>query len=346
MAKAGAERQGTPKYYNAFNGELPNPNYKSGEAEELKQDIKTDFGDLIEFHPHSPRFNVDAVFTPVAYNKELGHALFRGSVGPQLHLVEYVLEDRDRKAFSRRGLVFPISRPTTPVSEAQIMQVDGDFRKIYQFYFNGRRKPNIQTSFTHGGHSDYNGEDLVTAGFTGNKLQNVDFIYKWRLEEGKPQPKAPEVPEREFHPGLDTKEDFWEILASKFAPSGDTAPIYPPDVMRFEPKPSSRLMLTADDYSLTYEQTKRIGEVFNPDWIRPFIVATSHIGGMLRLQRIQRSGAFWHVRAPLEIDNAQVAATALSRGLEWRGLHTILPVSFDMVEPNQTLINIDRRSLS
>lgn len=353
MARAGVERIGTPRFHTTFNQKFPDPGYQLAtvnNVDKLKGAIEEDFGSLPEIHPPyhnyydktSPDF---ATFIVVAYNRDLGHALFRGSAGEKLHLAEYFLEDRERKAFSRRGLVFPCSEPNTPVSSVQITQVDGDFRKVYQFYFRGRRKPDVNVRFTHGGYSDYEGESLVEAGFSGNKLSTVDLLYRRQIEEAKPPAKVQETVAREYHPRVDTLQDFQEIVASRFPDPNETLQTEPPELMRFKLKLGSKIVLTAHDYVGYQEQTRRVGEAFNPNWIQPFIIVTSHVEERLRVRRIQRSGTLWDILVPMIIDNKLVTSTALDRELAWRDLNTVFPVTFNMSEAARELPQNSRESL-
>ena len=115
--------------------------------------------------------------------------------------------------------------------------------------------------------------------------------------------------------------------------------------MRFELKRGLRLILKSEDYSSSDDLTKRIGQVIDPEWIKPFMVATSMVEDRLRLLRLHCRGTSWDILTPVLIDSQLVATTALDQGLAWRELVRVLPVTFNMFEAPRELAGDNKRSL-
>lgn len=337
---------GTVEFYTAFHGKMPNPvNRKL-----LGKQIQEDFGILPEvtipydnyYDGNSPDF-ID--YEPISYNRELGHALFRGPIrrGP-LHLTEYSLEDRAKKVFSRRDLVFSSKKPDATVSKAKITIVDGSYRKIQEIYFRPNGQLNINVRFTHGGDYDYDGQGLVEASFRDNRWTNLDLFYRREFEDIKPPEKKQEEVKIVFHED-DTFAEFAEKLSSLYPDPGEILPPDPPTQIRFMPVPPVSIELSDFNGPPTPEKIKLIGAEFRLKCIQPFTIKTATLEGRLRLQRMRKNRPTWDILVPFDIDPESIIALALSQGLEWRNINKVLPVEFNMREPKAELPSSGRKLL-
>lgn len=339
------ERIGTPKYYAIFNGSFPSPGYtvaSPDNSEKLEQEIEEDFGELPEitipydnyYDESSPNF-ID--YKVVAYNREIGHALFTGFSQEADYYVEYFLEARARKAFSRRSLTFPPRRPNSIAKKVEIKYADRDYRKIYLLYLMGKGEPRINVEVTHGGDYDYDGKRLMAAYFYQGRLSTVDIIHGELVDKRGFKGMVP-YPDPEFTDTNRQKRPLFAETNEPILPS-------PPEQYRFEPKPKSMIRMTVDSWISDFNQTIRIGGTFDPDCIKPYRICTSVTEERLRLQRIHESGAYWDFLAPLRPDTQTIRNIALAQGLGWREIDQTHLVTFNMVEPGNTLAGFESRSL-
>lgn len=315
----------TPQAYLSCRSELLTPDYTLATSENwraVEHDIEEDFGDLPEIYV--PDTGEDVDYRVVAHNRSFGHALFEGFMegrGPHL-FIEYLLEDRERKASVRRCLDFSKYKKRPSLPSVEIKYIDGGFRKIWTFCPTNRnwRDIPVHVRTTSGGilYFDYDGKSFMEAYFAKGRLKVVNMKHG-ELVDRNTQEKAKEATVR-------------LPSASFFIPDNDGAKVNP-ESYRFEIG-RQRIKMIIENPHHRPSYTKRTGEVFEEDCFMPYRVCTIRIGEQLGLQRVHKeNGSLWDFLAPLAIDTQQIRDIVITPGFVWRRVDQVLPVLFNMIEP-------------